>query len=475
MAVPRILVLFPGTAALAMGIPLVMAAVLGEKEMLGAFGIPMAAVIVPALLAVFLTRKQPLLPGVPDGFFFVFLAWLLTSFFGALPYRLSGAVSFCDAFFESACGFATTGATTIAGVEALPRSLLLWRSLTCWLGGMGIVLLSVALMPAPGIGGFRLLKAETPGSDKRSAAPRIRAAVKLLCSLYCGLTAVLVLLYRAGGMSWFDAVCHGLAVISSGGASTRNGGIASYHSPFIEVITVIFMLLAGINFSLYCGLFRGKWKDLLVNTECRAYLLVFVLAAGALSLSLVPVYGGDALRYGSFQAASVLSTTGYAIANYDNWPEFSRALIFCLMLTGGCSLSTAGGIKVIRHVILFKQAGNELRKLIYSGGIFSVRLNRKVGRMDIVYGTAAFVFLYFLVAAVTGLVAAASGTDVFSAFSAALAVTGNTGTGFGKAGPSGNYGAFPDHVKWLFSFVTIAGRLELWTVFILFTPEYWRR
>jgi trk system potassium uptake protein TrkH len=471
---PRTLILLAGTAALAMTAPLVMAALVGERNMLGAFGIPMAAALVPSLGAVFLTRKRPGRLGVRAAFLLVFLAWLLAVLLGALPYRLSGALSFCDAFFESASGFTTTGAAVIADIEALPRSLLLWRSLTYWLGGMGILLLFTAFAPVPGMG-LELVKAETRGAEAGAAAPRTSERARFILVLYGALTASLVLLYRVFGMSWFDAVCQGFSTIASGGAGARNGGIASFHSPSIEVITIVFMLLAGMNFNLYRKLFRGKWRDVVVNSECRAYLLVFVLAASALAVSLVPVYGKQALRYAAFQAASVLSTTGYAVADYERWPEFSRAVIFCLMLIGGCSLSTAGGIKVIRHVVLFKQAGNELRRLVYSRGIFSVQINGKVGRRDIVYGTAGFVFLYLVVVAVTGLVAAASGADVFSAFGAALAVTGNVGTGFGAAGPFHSYGAFPDYVKWLFSFVMIAGRLELWAVFIFFIPEYWRR
>jgi trk system potassium uptake protein TrkH len=473
--IPGILIILLGIVALAMGIPLVMAAVLGETVMIKAFAIPMAVILVPAALTAFFTRKQPLFFTPSDGFLLVFLAWFFTCLLGAAPYRISGIVRFCDAVFESSCGFATTGATTIDNIEALPRSLLLWRSLTYWLGGMGIVMLTVALMPVLGIGGFQLLKAEAPGPEKEKVTPRVTATAKFLWFLYCGLSAAVILLYRLGNMSWFDAVCHGLATMASGGISTRNGGIASFNSGFIDAVTTIFMLSAGLNFNLYYKLIRGKFRDVLTNTEGRAYVLIFLVSAAVLTASLVPVYGGSALRYASFQAASVLSTTGSAIADYETWPELAKAALLCLMFAGGCSGSTAGGIKVIRHAVLFKQAGNELRRLVYPRGIFSIHLNRKVGRKDVVYGAAGFVFLYLMIVAVTALVTAASGTDIFSSFSAALAITGNIGAGFGAVGPSRNYGAFPDHVKWLFSFVMIAGRLELWTVFVLFTPEYWRR
>jgi trk system potassium uptake protein TrkH len=264
--------------------------------------------------------------------------------------------------------------------------------------------------------------------------------------------------------------------MASGGVSTKNSGLAFYGSGFIEGTATVFMLLAGLNFNLFYRLLRGKFSDILHNSEGRAYLIIFFTAASAITLSLLPVYGsaGTALRRAFYQTASILSTTGSAIADYEAWPEPAKMILFGLMCIGGCSGSTAGGIKVIRHMVLWKQAGNELRRLIYPQGIFSVRLNRKVGRKDVVYGVAGFIALYMTVVVITTLAVAATGTDIFSSFSAALSVTGNVGIGFGAVGP-GRTWDFPDHIKWLFSFVMIAGRLELWTVFILFTPEYWRR
>jgi trk system potassium uptake protein TrkH len=278
-------------------------------------------------------------------------------------------------------------------------------------------------------------------------------------------------------MSFFDAICHAFTTMASGGVSTRNAGLAYYNSAFIDGTAAVFMLLAGLNFNLYYRLLRGKIKDVLTNTEGRAYLLIFSISAGVITLVLTPVYGsvGTALRYAAYHAASILSTTGSAIVDYESWPIIARGILFCLMFIGGCSGSTAGGIKVIRHVVLWKQAGNELRRSIYPRGVFSVQLNRKVGRKDVVYGVAGFAALYCLIIAAVTLITAASGTDVFSSFSTALSVTGNVGVGFGAIGPEKNYAGFADHLKWIYSFVMIAGRLELWTVFILFTPEFWRR
>jgi trk system potassium uptake protein TrkH len=455
-----------------------MAIAAGELKMIRALALPLGAVLVPALPCFFSLRKKNLHLNAKDGFLLVFLTWALASLLGAIPYYLSGSnINFTDAVFESTCSFATTGATTMSDVEALPFSLLLWRSMGHWAGGIGIVLITVALMPILGIGGFQLIKAEAPGPEKEKITPKITVTAKLIFLAYCILTAVLICLYRLGGMNWFDAVCHGFTVMASGGVSTRNAGIAYFNSGFIDGVSTVFMLLAGLNFSLYYRLLRGKFRDIAHNTEARAYLVIFIAAAVLLTFSLAPVYGSplSALRYAAYQSASVLSTTGSSIADYEQWPVFARMVLFLLMFVGGCSGSTAGGIKVIRHVVLFKQMGNELRRIIYPKGVFSIQLNKKVGRKDVVYGVSGFFILYLMVVAITALITAASGTDMLSSISASLSILGNVGTGFGAIGPAHNYGSFPNHIKWLFSFVMIAGRLELWTVLVLFTPEYWRR
>jgi trk system potassium uptake protein TrkH len=467
----------------------IFALVRGEAVMVRAFAFPMGFAFAAALPALFLMRRRTLRLRPRDGFMLVFITWVAASFMGALPFYLAGGeipwdlahnpasgISFTDAFFESACTFATTGATTLNNIEALPRSLLLWRSMSHWAGGMGIVLLSVALMPLLGVGGFQLIKAEVPGPEKEKITPKVTATAKLLWLVYCALTLILTLLFFIGGMDFFDALCHAFTTMASGGVSTKAQGFASYHSAFIDGTATVFMLLAGLNFNLYYRLLRGKFRDLITNTEGRVYLLIFLVASAAMSLTLIPKYGSalTAVRYATFEAASILSTTGTSLVDYETWPGFARMILFCLMFIGGCSGSTAGGIKVIRHVVLFKQTGNELRRTIFPRGIFSVQLNKKVGRRDVVYGVAGFVFLYMIIVMGTTLISAASGIDLFTSFSAALSITGNIGAGFGGVGSAGNFGAFPDHLKWLYSFVMIAGRLELWTVFILFTREYWR-
>jgi trk system potassium uptake protein TrkH len=441
-------------------------------------GIALLACALPAVRRVFAKQRPPVMVSAKDGFLLVFLTWAAASVLGALPYYLApGGISFSSAVFESACGFATTGGTALRDVEALPRSLHLWRALTHWCGGMGIVVLAVALTPLLGVGGFQLVKAEAPGPDKEKVTPKIAGAAKFLWIAYVGLTLILTALYALGGMDWFDAFCHACATMSSGGVSTKNAGVAWYNSPFIEWTATVFMLLTGINYYMFYRLIKGRFRDILANSELRAYLGIFIIAAGIVSWQLLPVYGSPlkALRFGAYQTAAILSTTGGAIADYEAWPKAAAGVLFCLSWIGGCSGSTAGGVKVIRLVVLAKQAGSETRRILYPRGVFNIRLNKKLGRRDVVYGTAGFIFLYMGLVTFTALAAAASGTDIFSSFSAALAVAGNVGAGFGRAGPWGDYSAFPDYMKWLFSFVMIAGRLELWTVLVLFTPEYWRR
>ena len=474
----RFLAIIIGGVTVFMIPSMAMALVTGEHAMARAFLVPLAIGLSLALSAVLFIPKTPLGLHTRDGFLLVFLTWILSSLIGSLPYLFSPlGMGFSNAIFESSCGFATTGATTFTDVESLPRSLLLWRSMSHWIGGMGIILLTVALMPLLGVGGFQLIKAEVPGPEKDKLTPRITAAAKILWGVYCAFTAILALLYKLGGMDWYDAICHSFTLMATGGVSTKNSGFAFYNSGFIDWVTVIFMLLGALNFNMYYRVIRGKWKDLPQNTESRVYFFIFLVSSLAISACLIPNYGTfpNALRYGAFQAASILSTTGSARVNYTAWPSLAQGILLCLMFVGGCSGSTAGGIKVIRWTVLCKQAGNELRRILYPQGVFSIQLNSKVGRKDVVYGVAGFVFLYFIIIAITALATAAAGYDIFTSLSAALSITGNIGTGFGTVGPGQSYSSFPGYLKLFYSLVMITGRLEIWTVFVLFTPEYWKR
>jgi trk system potassium uptake protein TrkH len=294
--------------------------------------------------------------------------------------------------------------------------------------------------------------------------------------VYVALTAVLFALYCAGGMAPFDAACHAFTTLATGGVSTKNAGLGYYHSPFIETVTLIFMLVAGMNFNLFYYALSGKWRSIAKDSEARAYIGVFITATLALALSLRPVYGSfvEALRYGAFQASSFLSTAGAVTADYTEWPAFARAILFLLRFVGGCSGSTAGGVKVARYVALAKQVANEARRQMYPRGVFEVRLNGRMGRTDVIQGVAAFLFLFFGLVAFSTLATAAAGYDIFTSLSASLSVLSNIGIGFERVGPGHNYGFFPDALKYLYSFLMVVGRLELFTVFVLFQREYWR-
>jgi trk system potassium uptake protein TrkH len=470
--------------ALTMLIPLAAALALGEEEMLRPVLLPLIAVLSVSSIIIGITRKYKIIFTAADGFLIVFLAWVCTCLAGALPYYLSGYLPrFGDALFESTSGFTTTGSTVFANVESLPRSLLLWRAMTHWLGGMGIVVLTVALLPLLGIGGFRLLKAETPGPEKDRITPKITGTAKILWLLYVAFTVLEILLLRLGGMGWFDSVGHAFATMASGGFSTRNASIAAFDSPFIQWVISIFMLIAGFNFTLIYRLLGGRVRELTRNSEAKAYFCIIVISAGLITFSLLTAAPGgpgggnfeSSLRQAVFQASSLLTTTGFTIVNHNLWPPLARACLFFIIFIGGCSGSTSGGVKIIRYLVLLRQAGNEMKRFLYPKGVFSVQLNKKPGQKEVVYGVAAFVFLYFFLGFAAALLISSAGFDVFSSLNGAFMCLGNIGLSLGAFGPDSNFAAVPVYVKLGLSFVMIAGRLELWTALVFFSREYWRQ
>jgi trk system potassium uptake protein TrkH len=479
----RLLIFLLGIVALTMIVPLIMALAHGEGAMIRAFGFSLAAVLAAAFPVLLFTRKQPVRFSPADGFVLVFLSWVFSCLLGAVPFYLSGHIpSAADAVFESVSGFTTTGATVIADVEALPRSLLFWRAMTHWLGGMGIVVLTVALLPLLGAGTFRmnanpLFQAETPGPEKEKITPRITSSAKRLWALYIALTILQTLLLAAGGMSWFDAVVHAFSTMASGGFSSRNAGIAAYESPWIDWVCTVFMILAGLNFSLFFMLLRGKYREVFSNSEARAYGGIVLISALIITWSILPQSSSPdtAIRQAFFQSASILTTTGLAAADHNLWPPLARGVLFFLMFIGGCSGSTAGGVKVIRYVVLMKQMGNEMKKILYPKGVFNIQMNGRPGRKDVVYGVAGFVFLYFVCAFAAALLVSSTGMDIFSSLNASLLCLGNIGLGLGAFGPFSDFAALPAYVKWGLSFTMILGRLELWTLVVFFSRDFWRR
>lgn len=461
-------------------VPAIIAAVNHEYNVLVSFTSAIGASIVVFIIVRYFSGgidKENL--STRDGFLFVTLSWVMASLLGALPFYLSGAIpSFADAYFETMSGFTTTGASILTEIELLPRSLLFWRSLTHWLGGMGIVVLTVAILPALGIGGLQLINAESPGPTVDKLTPRISETAKILWLIYLGLTVAETLLLLMGGMNLFDSLTHTFGTVATGGYSTKNTGVAYFNSAYFDAVITVFMILAGINFSLHFWLITGKIKTLLRDSELKGYLGIIIISVIIITWD---VFGKnyssiwESLRFASFQVASIITTTGFATADYEKWPFMSQAILFILMFVGGCSGSTGGGIKVLRLITLLKQGFNEMKYLIHPRGVFTLRINRRPVKKDIVYAISGFFFLYILMLLITTFVAASSGADVETSFTSALATLGNIGPGFGKVGPTENFGFFPSYVKWWFSFAMLTGRLELYTVLILFTSAFWRK
>ncbi len=455
-----------------------------EGEKLGitlSYALPIFLGIGSFLAMFIITRKdgKPFLSN-RTGLLFVTLSWISASFLGALPFSLSGyAPTYIDALYETMSGFTTTGASILADVEILPRSLLLWRSTTHWLGGMGIVVLTVAIFPLLGFGGLRLMEAEAPGPSVDKIAPRISETARIFWLIYIGMTIVQIALLLLGGMDLFDATTHTFGTMATGGFSTKNLSIGHWKSAYIDIVTTVFMLLAGINFTLHFRLLTGKVKSVFQDSELRVYLAIFALSSIIVALDLVNsgVYATmpTALRYASFQTSSILTTTGFATADFALWPNASQGVLLILMFIGGCAGSTGGGIKVIRIVTLFKMSITEMRYIMNPRGVYGVFVNRRNIRKNIVYDTAALVFLYFLTVFVSVLVITLGGFDIVTSLTATMANLGNIGPGLAKVGPVCNYGFFPWWIKlWLF-FIMLVGRLEVYTVFALFTRAFWRR
>lgn len=466
--------------AVFMLIPAGMAFYYRELHLLKSFMIPIVIILIYGISMLWLTREdKKQYFSTRDGFLLVTLSWVMAAFLGSLPFYISGSIpSLTDAFFESMSGFTTTGASILTDIESLPKPILFWRSLTHWLGGMGIVVLIVAIFQFLGIGGTHLLKAESPGPTVDKITPRITEMAKILWGIYVGLTLLEIILLMIGGMSLFEASTHTFGTMATGGFSPKAKSVGHYSSPFIHCVITLFMILAGVNFILYFKLVTGKLKDILRNTEVKVYLSIFFIATVIITFSLYRnVFSSlcRSIQYAGFQAASVLTTTGFSTDNFAEWPLLARVTLFTLMFIGGCSGSTGGGIKIIRIVTLFKLGINEMKYLLHPRGIFNIKIDGNTVKKDIMYAVSGFFFLYILLLLAVSLVVASGGNNILTSFSTALVTLGNIGPGFGRIGPALNYAFYPDYIKWTLSFAMMAGRLELFTVLVLFTPLFWRK
>ena len=459
-------------------IPLGVAFYYGESQVYLSFIIPMAVSFVFVAAVNFPTRHRKITMNTRQTFLIVALSWVVVSLMGAIPLYASGSIPrFVDALFESVSGFSTTGSTILSEIESLPKSINMLRCLTHWIGGMGIVTLTVALLPLLGVGGFQLIKAETTGPEKGKVTARITTTAKILWLIYLGFTVAETIALKIAGMTFSDALSHAFATLGTGGFSTRNSSIGAYNSVAIDVIIMIFMFLSGINFSLYFYIITRKFSDIGTNSEFKAYLIIIFALIAAVTVSLIGYYGsfGSSLRYSSFQVISLMTTTGFSTADFMDWPAVTQFLLFVTFFIGGCSGSTSGGVKVIRWLVLGKQVQNETRKMLHPHGVFAIRLNGRPGRKDIVFNVAAFMVVYFGLVAITTFVGCLGKLDVWSAFTGALSMVGNIGPGYAMLGPSQNFGFLPDFVKYWYSFAMLAGRLELYTMIIFFLPVYWEK
>lgn len=409
---------------------------------------------------------------IRDGYTLVGLIWLGAGILGSLPFYFSGSVpTLVDAIFESVSGFTTTGATVLASVEDKPMGILFWRSLSHWLGGMGIIVLSVAFLPRLGSGAMQLFRAEVPGPSAERLLPRIKETAKVLWILYAALTLLLFALLMVAGMGWFDAINHALATMATGGSSTKNLSIGAYSSPWIHWILTIFMIAAGINFTLYYYLYNRRWTMVREDRELRFYLWVVTIVGAILTCNLffsgTFTSFGESIRQSFFQMTSIISTTGFSSADFDKWPSFARGLLAVLSVIGGSAGSTAGAIKQIRILIMFKFIGREFYRLLHPKIVRPVRIGPKVISEEMLHNITGFILLYFLIFIGAGLAVSAMGVDVVSAFTGAAASIGNVGPGLELLGPLNNYGTLPWAAKIIYVTCMLLGRLELFT-FALF-------
>ncbi len=409
-----------------------------------------------------------------DGFMVVGLGWFLASAFGALPYFLSDALSPVDALFESMSGFTTTGSTVMTGLETQPHALLLWRSITQWLGGMGIIVFAIAILPLLGIGGMQLFRAEVPGPVANKLTPRIAQTARRLWLIYASFTLLCAVALGFAGMGAFDAANHALTTLATGGFSTHDGSVGSFGAPAVEWIVIVFMLMAGINFELHYRLITGQVAAVLRDVELRTFLGIMI-GVSVIVTWLLRGSGDDALRHALFQVVSIVTTTGYGTANYELWPGLAQFLLLQLMLVGGMAGSTAGGLKSLRALLLWRGLRATIARTLHPHAVRPVTYAGSPVGEEVQAAIGAFLTAYVGVAAVAATVVATAGCDPLTSVSAALTAISNVGPGFGQVGPTHTFAELPAYVKLTLGLTMIAGRLELFTVLVLFSRQFWRR
>ena len=457
-------------------IPAVVSLIYGEKT--GISFLAVAAVL--GVIYLVLGRRKPKNNRIygKEGFAVVGLAWVLWSLFGALPFVISGAVpNYVDAFFETVSGFTTTGSTILQEIESLPRGINFWRCFTHWIGGMGVLVFVMMVTSLDDESAMPLMRAEVPGPEADKLVPKARSTARILYQMYFALTAVEVVLLMFGGMNLYDALVHSFSTAGTGGFSNRNSSVAFYDSAYIDGVITVFMILFGINFNLYFLLLLKNWKSALKNEELRAYLGIIAAAIAIITVNILNIYENvfHAFRYAAFQVASVITTTGFYTADYELWPELSKAVLLTVMFIGACAGSTGGGIKVCRFVILCKSIRQEIRKILHPNVVTMVKINGKKVNNDTMKGINTFFAAYIFILVISVLIVSIDNFDFATSFSGVLTTINNVGPGISKVGPVENFHMFSPLSKLVFCFDMLVGRLEIFPYLLLLSPDLWRR
>ena len=437
--------------------------------------------LLAAALGFLLTRFRPKNGNLfaREGFVIVGLGWILLSLLGALPFVLSGSIPhYIDALFETCSGLSTTGATILTDVEAMPRGDLFWRSFTHWIGGMGVLVFVLAVLPMSGEHSMHIMRAEVPGPSVGKLVPRARKTATILYLLYIGLTVLETLFLLCGGMSFYDALLHAFATAGTGGFSTRAASIGAFDSLYIELVTAVFMLLFGVNFNLYFLLLIRRWRDALKSEELHWYLGIVLVSVLALALGIRKLYGGFglALRHAFFNTATIISTTGFGTVDFTAWPEYCKWILVLLMFCGGCAGSTGGGIKLSRLMILGKAVTVEVRQMISPRSVNRVQMDGRRLEPGTVKASAIFFVLYMFLLLLFSLLVSLDGADLATAFTAALSCLSNIGPGMTPAiGPAGSFAFFSVRTKLLLSLAMLLGRLEIYPLLVLLAPKIWKK
>ena len=423
-----------------------------------------------------------------DGFAIVSFAWLIVAFAGSLTFYLSGTIpNFTDAWFEAMSGVTTTGATIIGnpttlpnlpnGIESMPHGILFWRSFLQWIGGMGIIVFTIAILPLLGVGGVQLFKAEVPGPVADKIRPRVKETAKILWMVYVGFTFLQFLLLGFAGMPWFDSICHAFTTMPTGGFSTQNASIAAYSNPLIHYVIIFFMFIAGVNFTLHFRAITGNFKSYFKDYEFKVYFFILFFATTFIFFNIS--YSESDLSHNTFQISlfqslALMTGTGYANANYELWPFFSQLLLFFMMFFGAMGGSTSGGMKIARVILLIKYAASETRRMLHSRAIIPIRIGDRTISDDVIRNTLGFFLIYLSFFMITALVLTTLNFDFLSSLSAAASAIGNVGPAFGAFGPTDNYALLHPIGKWMMTFCMLLGRLEIFTIMVLFSRTFWR-